>query len=273
MRNICSYLDRYIWLGQDQGHIHDFIKKPSTRQVNDRAHLEQFAHQNQWPKSVVQANRSSNTPRIKTVVGGYEFALTAYDTDQSERGFDQRWELRVQGEALPRDIELIREYFASNLDKALGKNDHSIGDPIFDKPAYASSDKVRLTALMNEKTRELVVDFFRTGGTLEQGVLRMTEKTNERPSLHDLQERLRQILALADQLSRDEPVPALLLDNTLNDPLPTVQAQNLAVLYLNYADSSELRQALDSLLDPHTTRQSVGTATRPSRHSAGRPER
>lgn len=168
------------------------------------------------------------------------------------------------------EFALRREGMGSAVRKALGGREIEVGDETFDDLAYVQGAPHVVRAILDAETRAVVVPLLGglvalgeesrigTGSghsyalppkgavkariSVSDGTLRAELPGLDSPS--DLSDAVRTLLAAAERLVVPPDIPARLIANARNDPVPAVRLANLLTLAREYPEHSGTHEAL-----------------------------
>jgi hypothetical protein len=183
-------------------------------------------------------------------VGGKEGREIIVDAYQRRAGNSQVTYSRVRLDSprLPRDLVLKGEGWGSTLWKVVAGSDEVLGDEDFDNQVLVRGDEAAVTALLDERTREVISVMVAAGIKLEKGQLYF-EKKGYFQSSAEIDVLLIRMNEAADRLGALRgPREDKLLTNVLEDSDPEVRARNLAMLGLHHRHSIGVEMALKAVL-------------------------
>ena len=164
---------------------------------------------------------------------------------------------------IPTDLVIARESIATRIGKVLTGPDIECGDEELDRLALLRGSEARLLAMLDAQTRTRLSIALREGDSLADGRV-VARTTGDLGVAATISEPAKGAAALAEWLSQraSRPVPVLLRENAMGDPVPAVRRRCLEVLTTQFEGHKETQVALDAASVDHDASVRLFAATR-----------
>lgn len=161
--------------------------------------------------------------------------------------------LELTAEAsIPTDLLIGAEGIGSRLGKMFTGPDVETGESAFDRAVLLRGSEVRLLAIFDRRTRDLLVGAVSRGCTVAAGKARGAAKGDLTEAASILLPSL-EVAEIARTISEraQQPVTGLLRENAMGDPAPGVRRRCLQMLLEQFPGHAETRVALEAAsVDP-----------------------
>lgn len=153
----------------------------------------------------------------------------------------------VAEESIPTDLVIGAEGVSSRLAKVLTGPDVETGDEFFDHTVLLRGSESRLLAILDRRTRQLVLAAVTQGTTVSDGRVSAVVQGEIADSVRLILPS-RELTTLAHAISEraSQPVAALLRENAMGDSIPSVRRRNLERLVEQFPEHPETRVALEA---------------------------
>ncbi|MBI3268182.1 MAG: HEAT repeat domain-containing protein [Planctomycetes bacterium] len=154
----------------------------------------------------------------------------------------------ITGTEIFEGLTFHEEGLLTKLGKVFTGEDVQVGSADFDRRALVSGLQAESLAVLDERTRPMLLQFLKQGGKLEGGTLSL-ERPETIKEPRALAWNVQAVVELARALSiKKQEVPDRLLRNATQDPEPGVRRRNLEALLTGFAGSVEARSACEAAL-------------------------